>query len=329
MDRSNAPAYRNCYAFPALGHAGSREFGLFRLGGSGLSNLLIPWARCLVQARRYGLRRISPTWFQICREQWAQHSPDKRTYHDLFQATPDEISGIERLRLLATSKGAKRVPEDRLGDPIPEGSTVVFQGMEGFLAPILPYRELVSGELLRMVRSRHKRALETGFSPDVAIHVRLGDFGGGNPLSGNTRINLDWYAGILRELTARLGRLSAAVFSDGTDEELASLLEMDGVTRASFGSSIADILGLSQARILITSGSTFSMWASFLGQMPTVWYPGRLPHPLLEDQRSEILTLSELSEEFAGRCEASLQRESRAAAAGAEADGAQAREIAS
>ncbi len=325
MDRSAAPAYRNCYAFPALGHARSREFGLFRVGGAGLSNLLFPWARCLVQSRRHGLRRISPTWFQICREQWVQHSPDKRTYHDLFQSAPDEVSGLERLRLLATSK---QVSEDRLGGPISDGSTVTFQGMEGYLAPILPYRELVSAELLQMVRRRHKRALETGFSPDVAIHVRLGDFSGGNPSDGNARINLDWYAGILRQLTARLGRLSAAVFSDGTDQELAPLLDMDGVTRASFGSSIADILGLSQARILITSGSTFSMWSSFLGQMPTVWFPGRLPHPVLEDQRSEILTMGELSDEFTARCETSLQREARAIAGGVETDGEQARDMA-
>ena len=311
MDESSAPTYRSCYGFPVLGHSGSREFGLLRVGGSGLANLLVIWARCLVQSRRYGLKRISPTWLQICREQWIQNSPDKRTYHGLFHASPDEITGLRRLSLLAT---AKRVPESRLGQPIPDGSTFVFEGLEGFLIPILPYRELVSAELIKMTLPAHKRAIQEGFSPDVAIHVRRGDFGAGDQSSGNNRIDLDWYIGVLRRLQERFGSLTTAVFSDGTDEELAPLLAIDGVRRTSFGQSIADILGLSRARIFIASGSTFSMWASFLGQMPTVWFPGRLPHPILEDPRKEILTLGELSEEFTAQCETSLSRKSIEAA---------------
>jgi hypothetical protein len=49
-------SYQGCYAFPQLGDG--NEFGLFRLGGTGLSNMLFTWARCLVLARRYGLQRI-------------------------------------------------------------------------------------------------------------------------------------------------------------------------------------------------------------------------------------------------------------------------------
>ena len=307
MEQSPSSTYRNCYAFPVLGHSGSKEYGLFRVGGAGLANLLIIWARCLVQSRRYGLKRVRPTWFQISREQWIRNSPDKRTYHGLFGAAPDEITGVRRLSLLATGR---QVPESQLGSPIPDGSMVVFQGIKGFLVPVLPYREMVCAELLQMTRATHKRALETGFSPDVAIHVRRGDFGSGDPSSTNQRIDLDWYVGVLRQLRERLGYLNTAVFSDGTDEELAPLLEIDGVNRATFGQSIADIIGLSQARIFIASGSTFSMWASFLGQMPTVWFPGRLPHAILEDQRKEISTLGELTEEFTSICEASLRGES-------------------
>ena len=306
MEQGPDPTYRNCYAFPALGHGGSSEFGLFRVGGAGLANLLIIWARCLVQSRQYGLKRLSPTWLQICREQWIRNESDKRTYHGLFRSVPDEITGLRRLGLLATGK---RVPEGLLGQSIPDGATVVFRGIQGFLTPILPYRELVSSELAEMTLPVHKRALEEGFSPDVAIHVRRGDFGTGNQASGNTRIDLDWYIGVLDRLRQRFGSLTTAVFSDGTDEELAPLLAMDGVSRTTFGQSIADIFGLSRARIFIASGSTFSMWASFLGQMPTVWFPERLPHPILEDPRKEILTSGELSEEFIAMCEASLRRE--------------------
>jgi hypothetical protein len=230
---------------------------------------------------------------------------DLRTYHNLFIPTRDEVTGFRRLKLLA---GSRWVPETQLGNPIPDDSIVAFYGIRGYLAPSLEYQELVRKELLQIVRTEHKKAIKTGFSPSIALHVRLGDFGAGNHAEGNSRLDISWYIGILKRLRENLGMLPASVFSDGTDEELAPLLALDRVTRASFGSSIADIIGLSRARILITSGSTLSMWASFLGQMPTVWYPGRLYHPILKDTRREIETHLEISAEFTEQCLDSLQR---------------------
>jgi hypothetical protein len=42
--------------------------------------------------------------------------------------------------------------------------------------------------------------------------------------------------------------------------------------------------------------------------MPTVWYPGRLYHPILKDTRREIETHLEISAEFTEQCLDSLQR---------------------
>ena len=301
MHAQPAEESKNIYAFPALGSAS--DCGLFRLGGTGLGNLLFTWARCLVLARQHGLSRIAPTWTQLCRRPWLHNEPDKRTYHDLFQPADDEVTGLARLRLLAS---APRVPESALGSPIPAGSVVAFRGMEGFLAPVLAEHKLVREELLKMVREPHKAALRQGFAPPIAVHVRLGDFNAGNPAEGNQRIGLDWYSGVLSNLRASLGNLPVAVFSDGSDAELAPLLELENVSRDSFGSSIADILALSQARILVTSGSTFSMWAAYLGQQPAVWFPGRLPHAIQADPSREISALQVLPQGFLAHCEASL-----------------------
>jgi len=41
------------------------------------------------------------------------------------------------------------------------------------------------------------------------------------------------------------------------------------------------MIALSTAKVLVSSASTFSMWASFLGQMPTIWFPGQLRQKLL------------------------------------------------
>jgi hypothetical protein len=38
---------------------------------------------------------------------------------------------------------------------------------------------------------------------------------------------------------------------------------------------LEDLLGLMRARCTICSGSTFSAWGVFLGEQPSIWYPGK------------------------------------------------------
>ena len=61
------------------------------------------------------------------------------------------------------------------------------------------------------------------------------------------------------------------------------------VRRVDYGSSLGDMLGLSRSRLLIASGSTFSMWGSYLGQVPAIWHPGKLlQHVLIAQPEREI-----------------------------------------
>ena len=100
---------------------------------------------------------------------------------------------------------------------------------------------------------------------------------------------IEWYIQVLEAVRRHTGHAHRArVFSDGTEAELAPLLSLPGVQRVEYGSSIADMLALSRARLLIASGSTFSMWASFLHQAPTVWYPGKWQQRLHERDDTEF-----------------------------------------
>ena len=74
-----------------------------------------------------------------------------------------------------------------------------------------------------------------------------------------------------------------------TQDELSELLALPDCVRCGFTSSIGDMIGLSRASILVASGSTFSMWASYLGRMPVVWHPGQLRQRLYyENSNTEI-----------------------------------------
>jgi hypothetical protein len=92
----------------------------------------------------------------------------------------------------------------------------------------------------------------------------------------NVQLPLEWYGAVLQDLRRALGfQAQAFVFSDGREEELADLLALPKITLRRGGQAITDMLMLARARCMIASGSTFSMWASFLGQVPCVWYPGQ------------------------------------------------------
>lgn len=277
------------FCYPRLSRV---DLGCVRLIGPGLGNLLFPWARAAVAARRHRVPIIWPTWPQLRVGSILRGERDKRFYFGLFRRPDGYVGGIGKARLLTS---AARVPErdsqvwnvDRGAPP----RLVVFGGMDGMFEPILEQHQFVSRELARIVSPRQMAAVprRTG----IAAHVRLGDFGHSSTHAlsrgaDNARIPISWYIEMIEGLRARLGAdREVTVYSDGTDLELEPVLAMRHVRRAPPGASIADMLALSRAAVLIASGSTFSMWASFLGRMPVIWHPGQLRQRLYPDSSSE------------------------------------------
>ena len=75
------------------------------------------------------------------------------------------------------------------------------------------------------------------------------------------------------------------VFSDGDETELASILAIEGVSLLRGATDVDDLLALAQARLLVGSNSTFSRWAAFLGNMPSIW-----PNTSLREQPTNYET---------------------------------------
>jgi hypothetical protein len=263
------------YVYPSFD---GLDLGVLRLRGPGLGNLLLPWARCVVASHKRNLKMIAPTWPQICPGAILRREPDKRSYYKSFHTPADQVRGVRRLRLLAT---LPRYPEECADGP--SHGIICFRGMSGGFAPILGDAGLVRQQLMAIVRANHKDACHVDFRHSISIHVRRGDFRtpvGTNDLYGgcsSVRLPLSWYVGLvsrLRDLAG--GEIPVFVFSDGTSEELADLLALPGVRRLGFGSAIADLIALTRANLLIASGSSFSMWASYLGRMPVIWHKGQM-----------------------------------------------------
>jgi len=86
----------------------------------------------------------------------------------------------------------------------------------------------------------------------------------------NVRIPLSWYVNVVKALCKRWPDRRIYVFSDGKEQELRPLLEL-GATLYQSGSDITDLLAMAGASIVVGSNSTYSRWAVFLGNMPSIW----------------------------------------------------------
>ncbi len=278
------------FAYPRLSKT---DLLFIRIGGNGLGNLMLTWARCLAESDRRGWRMIWPTWQSFKPKNWRVNPYDHRTYSDVFRANGRYITGLKKPFYLARYKWIGENEARTI--EVPSGSVVEFRGMEDFFAPFRDAHELVYSELKRIARQRHLRAFSEKDPAPIGIHVRRGDFIERENYedmvaSHNSVLPMTWYIDALQAVRKKAGSdVPAFVFSDGTEEELAPLVSMPGVTRADYGSGLGDMFGLSRSRLLIASGSTFSMWGSYLGQAPTIWHPKKLlQHLLIDHPEHEI-----------------------------------------
>lgn len=92
---------------------------------------------------------------------------------------------------------------------------------------------------------------------------------------------MDWFVATISEVRRHLGGASFGIYSDGRPEELGRLLSLPGVSWASRGSAIVDMLAMSRSSLLIASGaSTYSAWAAYLGLVPSLTSDHRTFHSL-------------------------------------------------
>lgn len=264
------------YCFATLG---GEELGFIRLRGVGLANCLFPWARCVLASERFGLKRIASTWPQICHRQWMRRDLDKRCYIGLMDDRRGAISGVKKIALLATRW---RITENKfLSAPQAfHQGIVLFEGIDGYFASMLADHAFLRKRLIDATRPKYR---PPGPLDAICIHVRYGDATPPDSPRAKTlsthfhlRQRMSWFVHALSECRRHLGQdAPALVFSDATDGELRPLLALPGVRRVFFGSAISDLLAMSSARVLIASGSTFSMWAAYLGRMPVIWPPSQ------------------------------------------------------
>lgn len=264
------------YIYPQFS---SKELFGIRLGGAGLGNLLFTWARAELLAAEHNLQVIWPSWKSLKLGPWIRNEADKRFYGDLFQNNSGYVDGIKKAGVLLLGNKVKINQVTSFAE-LGENDVVLYDAFDMHFKDLLPHRDYLRQIITANLQKKGMAALAFDAQKAINVHVRLGDFAAANAGAlaagqNNTRIPVGWYAAMVKELRKYIGECRVNVFSDGTDEELTELLRLPNVHRVFFGNSIADILALSKAPLIISSGSSFSLWARFLGNCSSISYPNQ------------------------------------------------------
>src|SRR5574341_2241871 len=262
------------------------RFGYANVGTFGLAHSLLAWARCRVWCNTTNSPMLAPNWFHVQHRigPLLRRERDQRQYQRLFHF-PGYIVGMQRLYLLTMLRRVSAENDD-LEEATWNGGKhlVVFSNRwsmneETHFREIVGYHEQIRFALESITKKRYLPPRLD--APHVSIHVRLGDFRVGKSSealregSKNARLPLEWYCSMLGGIRNAVGDISARVYSDGSDEDLRPLLSMPKVVRSPAQTSITDLLSIAQSRVLISSGSGFSLWGAYLGGIPRICSPGQ------------------------------------------------------
>ena len=270
------------FVYPALDC--NADLGFVRLSGAGLGNCLLTYFEAYLFAQKNGATLIHPAWPSIKPGRILRRDPSQRFYAGLMKPGPNEVSGIAKifalLRFVFRPKERKFLSSTATVES--RGSLSVVRSTSYEFRNVLDSRQSIRQRLNEISRAK---LLNDGWGNGqyIAAHVRLGDFAvvSTDELCSshrnNMRIPLSWYASVITQVRESYPSYPVHLFSDGTEAELGPLLDIEGVKIRREASDLQDMVALAGARLLITSRSTFSRWAAFLGDMPAIWFDTATP----------------------------------------------------
>lgn len=156
-----------------------------------------------------------------------------------------------------------------------------------FFVSLHAHRQIIIERFAGLPRIRIQNAVQREKRPIVSVHIRRGDFrelrdGEAFEKVGGVRTPLDYFVEIIRNIRKCSGwSVPISVFSDGTDDELQSILMVENVSRAPALPDVAHLMLMARSDVIVTSaGSTFSMWAGFLSDASIILHPDHIHAPI-------------------------------------------------
>ena len=235
---------------------------------------------------------LAPHWVQPRIGPLLRGGIDLKAYHrqillmGLFRDADNYISGAKRLFVESIMNRIDEpdIHEIMRGDqPMIKNRIITFKGDNGRFQYLNGLSDYFLMELRRITAKKWINFVDNFGDVPIGINVRLGnDFIQAQSSSDfyskeAVKTPVKWFVDSLNIIRECIGApVKAIVVSDGDNAALESLLNLENVHFLRPGCAISDLLLLAKSKILIRSGgSSFSAWASYLGQMPTISVDGQ------------------------------------------------------
>lgn len=197
------------YSYPKLSNL---DYGWIRIGGPGLANCMFFAAKAYVYSRINKTEYIDPTWPKVSIGPWLRGEKDKRIYNNLF-----DHYGLRGIRKLLVIKHMM----------VKSSCVTTFSELGNYFGDLNLHYDLVKEYFDRIVRTNTiALVMNANLQDKVAIHVRLGDY------LPELRIDISWYKSLIENIIALNPNQEFVLFSDGTDQELAPLLQLPNVKKS-------------------------------------------------------------------------------------------------
>ena len=244
----------------------------------GLCNCLLVWAKAYTFAQLHGFPLVVHGWHAWHIGPWIRGERVKRYYGNYFidQRNFIELWRMKFCRWRSDTSASGLVELEPKLDSDLESTTrfYVFEKVphrDDFFAGLRGNENMIREGFFAMLRPWIHKAKQTIQKPNVAIHVRRGDY----HASGHKITPIEYYVNqlkIIREINKK--QVSAVVFSDAHDEELKALLDLPNVSRSQTQPDILDLVQMITADTIVTSlQSTFGYWAGYLSKASVILHP--------------------------------------------------------
>jgi Glycosyl transferase family 11 len=258
-----------------------------KLPYAGLGNMLLVWARAYVFSSINSLPMEQSKWSDIHIGPWLRREKTKRYYGMYFRGHnyQSKLASIAHsfFQNPIVHENPPLMSLDFFSDGFSENLRHVFlfdkmPPWNDYFEGIKEYHSQVKARLLDDIHPSLLRGFMQNPCPNIAIHIRRGDYQApqlGDDLAVRRYVYtpLQWYIDSLLVIRKVLGSdVPATVFSDGFSDEIAEILKLPNVSLSGTTCALSDMITMSRCKLLIGSAhSSFSAWASYLGQCPTIW----------------------------------------------------------
>ncbi len=260
-----------------------------KLPKAGLGNQLFPLMHAHVFAAINQLPVIVIGYHTFKIGPYIRGERSKRKYAGYFRFQKSLIGEwADRVRVWTLKKKGAIVYEPALQriEASGTGDTVYwFEKMptyHDYFKHLRDHRKLTLKLFYGLLSDQLRTRAEQMMAPEIGVHIRMGDFRKLKPgevfKGGHVRTPESYFTTIIQGLRSIAGKTySATVFTDGHRHEFEELFNLPDIHMTIEQPDILDLIALSKSKIIVIStGSTFSYWATFLSDAPTIMHPDHI-----------------------------------------------------